>query len=144
MVESTTAGPSKSKVDYVHDNIEVFYEEQPQMNQAARRQKIDRNIELLKSRQLAAKHRRMAKGFADEKLRILQRFRWPLVKYVREKALAEKGAELAQQRWARVWLVLLSAKQTMAKFKRITSRLLAVRRLDIAKAVIAVSMMRAW
>ena len=144
MVESTSAGPGKSKVDYVHDNIEVFYEEQPQMNQAARRQKIDRNIELLKSRQLAAKHRRMAKGFADEKLRILQRFRWPLVKYVREKALAEKGAELAQQRWARVWLVLLSAKQTMAKFKRITSRLLAVRRLDIAKAVIAVSMMRAW
>ena len=86
----------------------------------------------------------MAKGYADEKLRILQRFRWPLVKYVREKALAEKGAELAQQRWARVWLVLLSAKETIAKFKRIMSRLLAVRRLDIAKAVIAVSMMRTW
>ena len=50
VVESSTAEPSKSKVDYVHDNIEVFYEEQPQMNQAARREKIDRSIELLKSR----------------------------------------------------------------------------------------------
>ena len=42
----------------MHDNVEVFYEEESKMDQAAKRKKIDRNIELLKSRQLAAKNRR--------------------------------------------------------------------------------------
>ena len=100
----------------MHENVEVFYEEESKMDQAAKRKKIDRNIELLKSRHLAAKNRRLAKQGTEEKLRILQHFRWPLVKYVREKSLAEKYAEISKQRWARTWLVLVAAKKMITEY----------------------------
>lgn len=71
------------RVDYIKENVEVFFSEEPKVGQAAKIKRIGANIELLKKRQGEAQHRRSVRQEASEKLRILQRFRWPLVKFVR-------------------------------------------------------------
>ena len=71
---------------------------------------IRKNSREQKARQLQVKQRRDASEESNEKLRILQHHRWPLIKCVRTSRLQAKSDELDWQRWARAWAIYMQSR----------------------------------
>ena len=80
-------------------------------SQGARKTSIEQGIEMRKSQIEEVKKRREMKKDAVEKKKILWTFKWPLIKYVREKRLQEKMIELDRQRMVRAWSIRIKVPQ---------------------------------
>ena len=89
-----------------------------------------------------AKKRREAKEKADEKYNIMKTIKWPLIKYFSDKKIQDKLAELEVQRWARIWCYRIKSIQVLVRSLSKMKQLIQVRKMEIAKGLIARLAMR--
>ena len=89
-----------------------------------------------------AKRRRDLKEQKETRNKVLQYFRWDLIKYTRSEALGKKFDELELMRYARTWCIRVTASQVYTKLLQILKIKIESRRINLAKLVIAHRMVK--
>ena len=72
----------------------------------------------------------------------MKTIKWPLIKYFSDKKIQDKLAELEVQRWARIWCYRIKSIQVLARSLSKMRQLMQVRKVEIAKGLIARLAMR--
>ena len=96
--------------DFVKFNVTSFND--GSFNNWASRNKF---IEETKNRQLRVKKRKSVIEEESHKKRVLQHFKWSLVKFVRSKKLSQKKVELTYASIARKWCIHISSRIILAQ-----------------------------
>ena len=90
--------------NFIKSNIESVYGED-QMEPQSKLGRINKNVKILKARQIEAKKRRKLRFETQLQHKILNLEKWNLIRYMRAQSLQEKQKEMNKQRLARDWCI---------------------------------------
>ena len=124
-----------SNKDFVESNI-VAHEDKT-MGPQQKRQRLERNQQLIKNRHDDAKRRRDLKEKEEIKMKILQYFRWDLIKLRRLESLEKMNEELEVIRLARTWCIKVATRRVLKDIFMKLKKRIENRQINIAKLVIA-------